>query len=243
MIAWALVGAIAGAVAGSFLATLVIRWPQDRDVGGRSACDACGARLRWFELVPLLSFAVQRGRCRGCGATIDARHLAVEVGCVFIGAVALAAYPGVEGAFGALFGWLLIALAALDIEHFWLPDRLTAALAVAGLAGMAFGVPPAWQDRVMGGLAGFGSLALIAFAYRKLRGREGMGAGDPKLFGAIGLWTGWAALPFVLLLASAAGLAAALLMRLRGAEVSASTRLPLGALLAVAAFPVWLVSR
>ena len=77
--------------------------------------------------------------------------------------------------------------------------------------------------------------------WRRLRGREGMGGGDPKLLGGIGAWVGALNLPFILLGAGLLGLAAALLMRLRGQAVTRTTRLPLGALMAVAAWPVWLI--
>ena len=75
---------------------------------------------------------------------------------------------------------------------------------------------------------------------RRLRGREGMGAGDPKLFGAIGLWVGWQMLPAILLIGSMIGLGVVLSARLRGAAVTADTALPFGALLAIAAYPAWL---
>ena len=85
-------------------------------------------------------------------------------------------------------------------------------------------------------------LVLIAWLYWKLRGHEGMGGGDPRLFGAIGAWVGIWQLPAILLGAGLLGLAAALAMRLRGEEVNATSRLPLGTLLALAAWPVWLVA-
>ena len=85
------------------------------------------------------------------------------------------------------------------------------------------------------------TLFLIRLAYRQLRWREGLGGGDPKLFGAIGAWVGALNLPFILVGAGVLGLAAVLLMRLRGGEVNATTRVPLGALMAAAAWPVWLV--
>jgi leader peptidase (prepilin peptidase)/N-methyltransferase len=232
---------ILGAIVGSFLATLVIRWPQERSVvGGRSACDACGRTLRAWELVPLISALASRGRCRTCGTKIDPRHWQIELGCAALGVISGVAVPGPIGAAGAVFGWLLLTLAALDVAEFWLPDRLTAALAVAGLASIAI-APPAWPDRVIGGAAGFVSLWLIAFAYRRIRGREGLGGGDPKLFGAIGLWVGWAMLPLVLLLACVVGLGAVVAARLRGQDVSGGDWVPFGALMAIAAYPVWLV--
>jgi leader peptidase (prepilin peptidase)/N-methyltransferase len=90
-------------------------------------------------------------------------------------------------------------------------------------------------------VAGWAALFLIAQAYRRLRGREGMGGGDPKLLAGIGAWVGALQLPFVLLGAGLLGLAAILLMRLRGEQVTATTRLPLGTLMAVAAWPIWLI--
>lgn len=238
---WPIGLGVLGAIVGSFLATLVIRWPQERSVvGGRSACDGCGRTLRAFELVPLISAFAARGRCRTCGAPIDPRHWQIELGCLALGMISGFAVSGPAGVAGAVFGWLLLASAALDVAEFWLPDRLTATLAVAGVASIAV-APPAWPDRVIGGVAGFASLWLIAFAYRRLRGRDGLGGGDPKLFGAIGLWVGWAMLPFVLLLACVVGLGSVLVARLRGQGVTGGDWVPFGALMAIAAYPVWLV--
>lgn len=239
--AWAAGGALLGAIIGSFVATLVIRWPEGRGTGGRSACDGCGDALRWFELIPLLSFLIQRGRCRRCGARITAQHWVIELLCALAGGLALWSVPGLPGAMGAAFGWLLVALGALDLKHFWLPDRLTAALAVLGVAGAFAGLDPPALDRLIGGVGGFALLWGVGALYRLARRREGLGAGDPKLFGAIGLWVGWQTLPLVLLGASAAGLGMALMLMLRQ-RVSATTKLPLGTLLAAAAFPVWLLA-
>ena len=234
--------AAAGAIVGSFLATLMVRWPAGRDLSGRSRCDGCGRPIGAAALVPLLSYAVQRGRCRACGARIDPRHPAIELGAAIIGALALAIAPGLAGAAGAVFGWLLLTLAILDLEHFWLPDRLTVALGTAGLAAGLVGVDPPLTTRLIGGLAGFGMLAGIASLYRRVRGREGLGQGDPKLLAAIGLWLGWPALPFVLLGASLTGLMAVAAVRLRGRRFGAADRLPLGTLMAVAAWAWWCIA-
>ena len=236
---WALGGALAGLIAGSFIATLVIRWPAGRGLGGRSACDGCGRGLGLRDLVPVLSWAIARGKCRTCGARIDWRHPAIEGVAALVGLVAMVVAPGLAGAAGALFGWQLLTLAALDAEHFWLPDRLTGLLAASGLAVGVAGIGVDIQSRLIGGVAGFAVLFAIAWAYRRVRGREGMGGGDPKLLGAIGCWMGWQALPIVLIGASGIGLLAALAMLVRGREVAATTRLPLGTLMAVAAFPLW----
>lgn len=239
---WPLLLGILGLVFGSFIATLAIRWPQGRSaMRGRSACDGCDRVLRAHELVPLLSFILQRGRCRACDSPIHLAHPATEAAGLAIGIAAGLVAPGWEGVAGAAFGWLLLALAALDLAAFWLPNVLTAALALAGIVDGIF-FDPGWIDRILGGLIGFGLLWLVAFAYRLVRRRKGMGGGDPKLFGGIGLWLGASMLAPVLLGASLTGLAVALAMKVSGREIGMTSRLPLGTLLAIAAFPAWLYS-
>ncbi|WP_445193301.1 prepilin peptidase [Sphingomonas sp. Tas61C01] len=238
---WPLGLGVLGAIVGSFVAALVIRWPQDQSVmHGRSACDACGRTLTARDLVPLLSALWLRGRCRTCEGPIDPLHWRVEAIAALIGVLAGVATASPLAVAGAIFGWLLLALAALDATALWLPDRLTITLAIAG-AGTGFaGVPPAIPDRLIGGAAGFLTLWAIAAGYRRLRGRDGMGGGDPKLFGAIGLWLGWRMLPAVLLLASLVGLAWVVFAAVRGRRMARDAALPFGALLAVAAYPAWI---
>lgn len=236
---WGCGGALIGAIAGSFLATLTIRWPAGRTLGGRSRCDGCNSAIGVAGLVPLFSYACLRGRCGRCGVRIDPRHVLIEAAAAAIGSVALLLQPGLDGAAGMVFGWLLLTLAVLDFDHFWLPDRLTGLLAALGLAGGLAGLSPALPDRMIGGVAGFGALAMIAAVYAALRGRAGLGQGDPKMLGAIGLWLGWQALPFVLLGASLAGLAVVAALTLTGRSVTRTHRLPLGALMAMAAWPIW----
>lgn len=239
---WPILLGIAGAVFGSFIATLAIRWPAGRSVSvGRSACDGCGRTLSAWELVPLLSFVALRGRCRTCATRIAPGHVVTELLGAGIGVVAGLIAPGGEGVAGAACGWLLLALGAIDLAAFWLPDVLTAALACVALAGGIAGFGADLDARLIGGAAGFGLLWLVATFYRRLRGRIGLGGGDPKLFGAIGLWLGWRELPQVLLIAAVTGLAVVLVMRLAGRVMTATDRLPLGTLLAGAAFLCWAI--
>lgn len=240
--AWPVALGILGALLGSFIAALVIRWPKGRSVlAGRSTCDACGHTLAPFDLVPLASALWLRGRCRACRAPIDPRHWQIELVAIMVGVVAGLAVPGPAALAGALFGWLLLAPAALDVTEYWLPDRLVMTLALAGVCVGLFGVPPPLSDRLIGGAAGFASLWLIAALYRLIRRREGLGGGDPKLFGAIGLWLGWRMLPAVLVLACLVGFAALLTRLVAGHAVARHDRLPFGGLLAIAAYPAWLV--
>jgi leader peptidase (prepilin peptidase)/N-methyltransferase len=236
---WPALLGLLGVVFGSFIATVALRWPQGRSaLHGRSACDSCDKALRAHELVPLFSFVLQRGRCRGCGGAIHPGHPGTELAGLVIGVAAGLVAPGWEGVAGAIFGWLLLALAALDLAAFWLPNVLTAALALAGIAD-GFFFPPNWLDRIAGGVIGYGLLELTRFTYRAIRGREGLGGGDAKMFAGIGIWLGASMLAPVLLCASLIGLAFALAARLSGRQMGMTSRLPLGTLLAIAAFPAW----
>lgn len=208
---------------------------------GRSRCDSCGATLAVRDLIPLVSDRLLGGKCRSCGAAIPAHHRWVELLAMIVGAAAFLVAPGWAGFAGAILGWLLLALATFDLMHFWLPDRLTALLAVGGIASGLAGLPPGLEDRLIGAAAGFTSLWMIAWAYRLVRDREGLGGGDPKLFGAIGAWLGWQALPAVLLGGTIIGLTYVLARLLLRQPLAATDRLPLGALLSFAAFAVWIL--
>lgn len=235
----ALIGGLAGAILGSFLATLILRWPQGRSVmRGRSACDGCGRTLGARDLIPLVSAMMQRGRCRSCGAAIDPLHGRVEAGCAVIGALALGVMPDLGGVGWALFGWLLLTLAVLDWRHFWLPDALTLPLAFLGFTIGLWTTDVSLVDRAIGAALGYGALLAIALGYRAVRGRDGLGLGDAKLSGALGAWTGWQALPFILLIASVTGL---LVMLVTGRAKEAGARVPLGTFLALAAVPAWII--
>ena len=238
---WA-AGLVLGAIAGSFIGAILTRWPRGESVSaGRSRCESCDATLGPAELVPILSWLVQRGCCRHCGKRIDPKHLAVELAAAGLGLVAALAHPLPLALVTALLGWWLLLIALLDLEHHWLPDLLTLPLIPLGfLAGWA-GFGPGLVDRLAGAAIGWAALAAIAFAYRRLRGREGLGGGDPKLLAAIGAWLGVFQLPFVLLGAGVVGLGAVLLMRLRGEDVGAESRLPFGTLMALVAWPLWLI--
>lgn len=235
-----LVGAVAGfafgAILGSFLATVIVRWPQGQSaLSGRSRCDSCGRTLDAPDLVPLVSAVLRRGRCRVCHSAIDPTHWRVELLGGFVGAIALASAPTPAGLAAAVLGWLLIPLALLDWRHLWLPNRLVLILAVAGVPGGRW-LGVTLDDQLVGAAAGFASLTIIAALYARFRGREGLGRGDPKLLGALGLWHGWQALGPLLLLAALVGIATALAMRRGGSDP-----MPFGTMLALAAWPLALL--
>lgn len=237
-----------GLCIGSFIGAAAMRLPRGEGiVAGRSRCDACGRALTVRDLVPVVSFLLQRGRCRSCGERIDRTHFIAELGGASVG---LAAASAGEGwaiiAATALFGWQLLLLALLDARHFWLPLRLIALLAatalMALLADVGGDILPALMTRIAAGALGFALLAAPALAYRALRGRDGLGAADPLLLAAIGLWLGLFGVVLTLLLAALAGLAAAVVLRLSGRSVEGQSALPLGTLMALSAFAVRVLS-
>jgi leader peptidase (prepilin peptidase) / N-methyltransferase len=241
-LAAALMGLVLGAIAGSFIATVHMRWPEGRSgLLARSRCDICSARIVARDLVPILSYFMLRGLCRHCGVPIDPRHVAIEMTAAAIGMVAMVAQPGLSGFASAAFGWWLLLIAIIDLQYRWLPDRLTLPLIPLGLLAAWAGLGPDLRDATIGAAAGFAILFLTAWGYRRLRKRDGMGGGDPKLFAALGAWLGWQQLPLVLIGAGLLGLVAILLIRARGEKVTAAHRLPLGTFMAVAAWSIWLV--
>lgn len=233
---------IVGLAAGSFVGLVSLRLPAGQGfVGGRSRCGDCGQTLAPWRLIPLVSYLLQRGRCAACGSAIPRRYPLIELACAAIGVWAgLTQASLLAAALTALLGWQLLLIALVDAEHFWLPDRLTLPLLASGLVAAILldGVP--LLASVIGAAAGFAGLWLLALIYRQVRGREGLGGGDPFLLAAGGAWVGWTGLPDVLLWASAAGLSVVAARALTGARVSGSDRLPFGVFLAVGVWLTWL---
>ena len=244
----AVAAGVLGAVVGSFLGAALVRLPKGETVvSGRSRCDGCRRVLGPLELIPVLSFFVLRGRCRACKTPIDRGQFVAEIGGAMVGvAAALVARDGAMLGIGLVLGWQLLLLGLLDLRHLWLPNRLVLLLAVTGAvpAAMAAASDIALlAGPLLGAALGFGLLWLAARLYRGWRGREGLGAGDPKLLGAIGLWLGPLGVVETLLGASLIGLAAVAGLALARRAPAADTALPLGTLLALAGFAVYLAQN
>ncbi len=125
--------AIPGAVIGSFLGTVVERLPRGLSpLRGRSACDHCGRPLDPAELVPVVSWIVQHGRCRSCGGSIGSWQLLAEIASMIIAMVAVGLWNGASALLVAVFGWQLLVLALLDARFLWLPRGLMIFLGMTG---------------------------------------------------------------------------------------------------------------
>jgi leader peptidase (prepilin peptidase) / N-methyltransferase len=173
----------------------------------RSRCPSCGHPIRWFENIPVASYLVLRGRCSACQAPISMRYPAIELltGGLFLACgVHFGAQPSVLLWCGLTAA--LVALAFIDLDTSFLPDDLTLPLMWAGIVSAALGwIPVTLAASVGGAVAGYLSLWIVFHAYRLIRGKEGMGAGDFKLLAALGAWMGWQAIPSIILLSSAVG--------------------------------------
>lgn len=239
----AVCGVVGGLVAGSFLATIAVRWPEGRRISaGRSACDHCSATLEAANLIPLWSFLAQRGRCSACLASIDRIHPAMELVCAAVGGLSAAAFAHepILAIAAAMFGWQLALLAALDWRAYWLPDRLCLLLLMTGLL-FALGNHLNGPLAALGGAAcGYLSLELIRRVFLAIRDKEGMGQGDPKLFGAIGAWVGWQQLGPILLAAALAGIFAYAWQRTVARPAEHGGIVPFGTMLAAASWPLWM---
>ncbi|MGI9433409.1 MAG: prepilin peptidase [Geminicoccaceae bacterium] len=226
---------------GSFIGVVVERLPLGLSIiRGRSRCDHCFHELRPRDLVPLVSYLCQRGRCSHCGEQIRTFYPIVELAAVLVAASAAIVLDGTLYWLSLGLGFCLLTLAFIDLRHLILPDVLTLPLILSGLA-VAFHLrPEVIQSHIIGAALGFLIFAGIAWLYRRLRGRDGLGLGDAKLLAAAGAWLGWEGLSGVVLLAATAAMVIVSTRGVLGDRVNATTELAFGAYLALAFWISWL---
>ncbi len=238
-----LTAALFGLVIGSFLNVCIYRLPRDQSiVWPASRCTSCGREISWFENIPVLSYAILRGRCRTCGDRISLMYPLVEV-------VTAGVFVAVAAAFGLswllpirlLFGCAMIVLLVIDLQHQILPNEITLPGIVVGLAASLI-ADPGWRDALIGALAGGGLLSLVAWGYERIRHQEGLGFGDVKMLAMIGAFLGWKLMLLTLVGASLLGSLTAGVLMLAG-RADWQSKLPLGTFLAIAAVPVSLVGN
>ena len=226
---FAIVAGIFGLMLGSFLNVVIHRMPimmerdwaaQCADFRGepapvfepltlakpRSRCPKCGHAISALENIPLLSWIVLRGCCRGCAAPISPRYPLIEAVTGVLFAFAAWHFGFTAAGLGALvFIGALIALTGIDFDTQLLPDDITLPLLWLGLALNAFNVFTDLKSAVIGAMAGYLSLWLVYWGFKLATGKEGMGYGDFKLLAALGAWLGWQMIPLTILLSSFVG--------------------------------------
>jgi leader peptidase (prepilin peptidase)/N-methyltransferase len=245
--------ALLGGTWGSFANVCIHRIPQGLSVARpASFCPSCQVPIGWVDNVPLLSWLMLRGRCRRCQARIGARYFLVELLATGLSVLLYLRFvQGDDVPLGVglsrfvvylLFAMLLLVLSGIDSQTRLLPDRLTLpAIPLFFGCGRLLG-QVTLADALVGVMAGYGIVWLIATTYQRLRGRDGLGLGDGKLLSLIGGLLGWHALPFTLFVGSMAGLLFALplsLLRKKSADEAQESvlylEIPFGPFLSLAA--------
>lgn len=172
----------------------------------RSACPSCGHAISALENIPVISYLILKGRCRGCKIRISPRYPLVELLCATLTAVAGLHFGVTITAIAAiLLTWFLIALVFIDADTYLLPDSITLPLLWLGLLFNLNNVFVPLDQAVIGAVAGYLVLWSVYWIFKLITGKEGMGYGDFKLLAALGAWFGWQALPSVILLSSISG--------------------------------------
>jgi leader peptidase (prepilin peptidase)/N-methyltransferase len=208
---------IFGLCIGSFLNVCIYRLPESKSiVHPRSMCPNCGALIRWYDNIPILSYIALRGKCRHCSVSIPLRYPVVEL---ISGVFALGVYLKYGIRFEALIYYAFIAtllvITFIDIDHQIIPDVVTLpGIPIFFAASFAL-AQITFVESILGILVGGGSLFLVAWLYQLLTKKEGMGGGDIKLLAMIGAIIGWKGVFFTIFLASAIGTLTGLLIMLK----------------------------
>lgn len=198
--------AVFGAIVGSFLNVVIFRIPAGQSiVVPPSHCPKCGAQIKPYENIPMLSYLFLRGKCRRCAEPISLRYPLIEALTAAL-AAALWIHAGFSLLFAVQFVFLagLVAVTFIDIDHKIIPDFLSIGGIFIGF-GSSFFTHLGWWSSLCGIALGGGSLLFVSLAYFALTRREGMGMGDVKLLAAIGAFLGWQSIPFTIFVASLAG--------------------------------------
>jgi len=206
----------------------------------RSACPKCGAMITASQNIPVLSWLFLRGKCANCSAPISARYPIIELLTGVLSAAVAWKFGLHWYSAAALFlTWMLIALSGIDFDTTLLPDNMTLPLLWVGLllslatTDPSIGLPVDMRSSIIGAVAGYLSLWSVYHVFKLLTGKEGMGYGDFKLFGALGAWMGWQMLPVIILLSAFTGsIVGIALIALRGRD--RNIPIPFGPYLAAA---------
>ncbi len=251
---------LAGLLAGSFLNVCIHRLPRDLSVvRPRSGCPACGHMIAWYDNIPLVSYLLLRGHCRGCGAAIGIRYPVVELLTAILFALSVLGFGlSLLALKYALFGALAVGLTFADLETRILPDEMTLGGLAAGLffsLAVPFSDGPAhlilprtlhWRllglgEAVFAVLVTAGALWLVGRIYFRLRKREGLGLGDVKMVAMIGSFLGLQPTLLALIIGSVLGSVVGLIYIFATRKDASSYELPFGTFLGAAALLVaWL---
>ena len=258
-LAFILVASLLGLIVGSFLNVVIHRLPimMERDwlrqsremldpdveqppdttfnlILPHSHCPHCSTEIKAWQNLPVISFALLRGRCGHCRERISFRYPAVELLTAALSAVVAWQFGfGWEAGAMLVLTWALISLSLIDADTQLLPDVIVLPLLWIGLIVNSFGLFTDLNTALWGAVAGYLSLWVVFWAFKLITGKEGMGYGDFKLLAMLGAWGGWQVLPLTILLSSLVGaILGIIILKTRGQ--SNATPLPFGPYLAIA---------
>ncbi len=257
---YVILAAIFGLLFGSFLNVCIYRLPRDLSVvAPRSFCPECGVQIAWYDNLPLVSYAILRGRCRYCDKPIGIRYFLVELTTAVLFALTVSEYgPTLPALKWAVFDAIMVALFWTDFEERILPDELTIGGILAGLIFSVFVSVPGFSeiwisgpatrsrsftDAVIGGLILSIPIWALGWAYGRLRKRDALGLGDVKLLAAMGAFLGLENGLFALLLGAVTGSVLGLAYILWKRKDAASYELPFGSFLCFGAVIAPLIGR
>ena len=220
---------ILGLLVGSFLNVVIYRLPKMMELGWqqqctelrgeepahsepynllvpRSACPHCHHAISAWENIPVVSYLILRGKCRGCNAAISPRYPVVEaISGILCGFAAWHFGFGLATMGAILLIWALLALTAIHFDTQFLPDDITMPLIWTGLLFNLYGAFTTLSGALLGAIFGYLALWSVYWLFKLITGKEGMGYGDFKLLAALGAWLGWQLLPLIIILSSLVG--------------------------------------
>jgi leader peptidase (prepilin peptidase)/N-methyltransferase len=192
---------------------LIAETPRYNLLVPRSSCPHCNHAISALENIPVISYLLLRGKCKGCGAGISPRYPVIEAVSGVLSAYAAWHFGFGWAAAGALLlVWALLALTAIDFDTQLLPDDITLPLLWIGLLLNSFGTFTNLHNAVLGAIFGYLSLWGVYWLFKLATGKEGMGYGDFKLLAALGAWLGWQMLPLIILSSSFVGAAVGIVL-------------------------------
>ena len=224
---------ILGGLWGSFANVCIYRLPLDKGVvSGRSYCPKCKKQITWKDNIPIISYLLLSGKCRKCKKPISSQYALVEL-------LSILFFTIIYFLYGITLTTILLMILSLsfiiiffiDLKHFIIPNEITFSMMALGFI-KSFdpnlnSLFPNYINSLIGGLLGYGIIWSIIYFYKQVRKKEGMGLGDAKLFGVIGFWFGWLAIPFVIFISSVIALLSVVPSLLKNSRTM-SSQIPFG---------------
>jgi leader peptidase (prepilin peptidase)/N-methyltransferase len=223
------IAGVGGLIIGSFLNVVAHRLPRGESlVRPRSRCTGCGTQLRAIDNVPVVSWLLLRGRCHHCAAPISARYPLVELATgALYAAVAVSQDDAVRLVLGLLLVTALVPITLIDLERRVIPNKITGPAAIAAVVAVAALDTDFLPETLIAAAAGGGFFLVAALLYPR-----GMGMGDVKLAGMLGLYLGRAVAPAILIALIAGVAVGAAIIARKGAKEGRRTAVPFGPFLA-----------